>query len=43
MLKKLLLVALVCFGGYFAYKKSQQAKAELDSWADAVDPVAPGH
>ncbi len=39
MLKKLLLAALACFGGYFAYKKSQQAKAEQDLWAEAVDSV----
>jgi len=43
VLKKLLVAALACFGGYFAYKKSQQAKAEQDLWAEAVDKVAPSH
>jgi hypothetical protein len=42
VLKKVLLVVLAGVGGYFAYKKSQQAKAEQDLWAEAVDRVAPG-
>ena len=42
MLKKVLLVVVAGLGGYFAYKKSQQAKAEQDLWAEAVDPVTPG-
>jgi hypothetical protein len=42
MLKKVLLVVLASVGGYFAYKKAQQARAEQDLWAEAVDPVAPG-
>jgi hypothetical protein len=42
MLKKVLLVLLASVGGYFAYKKAQQARAEQDLWAEAVDPVAPG-
>jgi hypothetical protein len=42
MLKKVLLVLLASVGGYFAYKKAQQARAEHDLWAEAVDPVAPG-
>jgi hypothetical protein len=42
-MKKLLLVVVAGVGGYFAYKKSQQAKAEQDLWAEAVDPVTPGH
>ncbi|WP_328989717.1 DLW-39 family protein [Kribbella sp. NBC_01245] len=45
MFKKILLAALAGIGGYFVYKKSksQQAKAEQDLWAEAVDPVTPGH
>jgi hypothetical protein len=43
MLKKVLLVLLASVGGYFAYKKAQQARAEQDLWAEAVDPVTPGH
>jgi hypothetical protein len=45
MLKKLLLVvALAGFGGYFAYKKTKQSRTTgQDTWADAVDPVNPGH
>ena len=42
MLKKVLLVVLASVGGYFAYKKAQQARAEQDLWAEAVDPVTPG-
>jgi hypothetical protein len=42
MLKKVLLVLLASVGGYFAYKKAQQARAEQDLWAEAVDPVTPG-
>jgi hypothetical protein len=42
VLKKVLLVVVAGLGGYFAYKKSQQAKAEQDLWAEAVDPVTPG-
>ena len=42
MLKKVLLVVVAGLGGYFAYKKSQQAKAEQDLWAEAVDSVTPG-
>jgi hypothetical protein len=42
MLKKVLLVVLASIGGYFAYKKAQQARAEQDLWAEAVDPVTPG-
>ena len=41
-MKKLLVVALAGFGGYFAYKKTRKSKPEQDLWADAVDPVAPG-
>ncbi len=41
-MKKILVVALAGFGGYFAYKKSRKAKSEQDLWADAVDPVNPG-
>ena len=37
------LVLLASVGGYFAYKKTQQARAEQDLWAEAVDPVTPGH
>ncbi|WP_232828540.1 DLW-39 family protein [Kribbella monticola] len=43
MLKKVLLVLLASVGGYFVYRKSQQARAEQDLWAEAVDPVTPGH
>ena len=44
MLKKILLALLAGLGGYFMYKKSQQAKAaEQDLWAEAVDRVTPGH
>jgi hypothetical protein len=43
MVKKLLVVALACFGGYVAYKKTRRSKPEHDLWADAVDPVKPGH
>ncbi len=42
MLKKVLLVLLASVGGYFVYKKTQQARAEQDLWAEAVDPVTPG-
>jgi hypothetical protein len=42
MLKKVLLVVLASVGGYFAYKKAQQARADQDLWAEAVDPVTPG-
>jgi hypothetical protein len=42
MLKKVLLVVLASIGGYLAYKKTQQARAEQDLWAEAVDPVTPG-
>ncbi|GAA1620019.1 hypothetical protein GCM10009744_03520 [Kribbella alba] len=42
MLKKVLLVLLAGVGGYFMYKKTQQARAEQDLWAEAVDPVTPG-
>jgi hypothetical protein len=42
MLKKLLLVALLCVGGYVAYVKTRRSKPE-DLWADAVDRVNPGH
>lgn len=41
MLKKLLLVAAACVGGYFAYRRTQQGKAEQDLWAEATDPVKP--
>ena len=43
MLRKILLVLVAGIGGYFAYKKTQQARAEQDLWAEAVDPVTPGH
>ena len=43
MLRKILLVLLAGIGGYFAYKKTQQARAEKDLWAEAVDRVTPGH
>jgi hypothetical protein len=42
MLKKVLLVVLASVGGYFAYKKAQQARTDQDLWAEAVDPVTPG-
>ncbi|MDX6292678.1 MAG: hypothetical protein QOH50_1753 [Kribbellaceae bacterium] len=42
MLKKVLLVVVASVGGYFAYKKAQQARADQDLWAEAVDPVTPG-
>jgi hypothetical protein len=42
MLKKVLLVLLASVGGYFAYKKAQQARAHQDLWAESVDPVTPG-
>ena len=42
MLRKILLVLLAGIGGYFAYKKTQQSRAEKDLWAEAVDPVNPG-
>jgi hypothetical protein len=42
VLKKVLLVLLAGVGGYFMYKKTQQARAEQDLWAEAVDPVTPG-
>jgi hypothetical protein len=42
MLKKVLLVVLASVGGYFAYKKAQQSRADQDLWAEAVDPVTPG-
>lgn len=43
MLKKLLVVALAGFGGYFAYKQTKKSKSAPDTWADAVDPVTPAH
>ena len=43
MLRKVLLVLLAGIGGYFAYKKTQQSRAEKDLWAEAVDRVDPGH
>ena len=42
MLKKILLVLVASIGGNFAYKKTQQSRAEKDLWAEAVDPVTPG-
>jgi hypothetical protein len=42
VLRKILLVLVAGIGGYFAYKKTQQARAEKDLWAEAVDPVTPG-
>jgi len=41
VLKKVLLVAVACVGGYFAYRKTQQGKLDNDLWAEAVDPVTP--
>jgi hypothetical protein len=43
MVKKVVLVLVAGVGGYFAYKKTQSTKAEQDLWAEAVDPVSPGH
>ena len=43
MLRKILLVLLAGIGVYFAYKKTQQSRAEKDLWAEAVDRVTPGH
>ncbi|WP_238161857.1 DLW-39 family protein [Kribbella antibiotica] len=43
MFRKILLVLLAGIGGYFAYKKTQQSRADKDLWAEAVDPVTPGH
>jgi hypothetical protein len=43
VLRKVLLVLLAGIGGYFAYKKTQQSRADKDLWAEAVDRVAPGH
>jgi hypothetical protein len=43
VLRKILLVLLAGIGGYFAYKKTQQSRAEKDLWAEAVDRVPPGH
>jgi hypothetical protein len=42
MLKKVLLVLLASVGGYFVYKKTQQARDKQDLWAEAVDSVSPG-
>ena len=42
MLKKVLLVLVASIGGYFAYKKTQQSRADKDLWVEAVDPVTPG-
>jgi hypothetical protein len=39
VLKKTLLVALACIGGYFAYKKTQQDKVDEEVWGEAVDQV----
>ncbi|HEY0694934.1 MAG TPA: DLW-39 family protein [Kribbella sp.] len=41
-MKKVLLVVLASVGGYFAYRKAQQARVDQDLWAEAVDPVTPG-
>jgi hypothetical protein len=41
--KKVLLAVIAGLGGYFLYKRTQQARAEQDLWAEAVDPVHPGH
>ena len=41
MLKKVLLVLVASIGGYFAYKKTQQSRADKDLWAEAVDSVTP--
>ncbi|GAA1567823.1 DLW-39 family protein [Kribbella solani] len=43
MLRKILLVLLAGIGGYFAYKKTQQSRADKDLWSEAVDSVTPGH
>ncbi|MFC0628039.1 DLW-39 family protein [Kribbella deserti] len=48
MFKKILLATVAGVGGYLVFKKTQQAKAdqakaEQDLWAEAVDPVTPGH
>jgi len=40
--RKILLVLLACIAGYFAYKKTQQSRADKDLWAEAVDSVNPG-
>lgn len=41
MAKKLIILALVAVGGWFAYKKIQAGKAEQNLWAEATDPVTP--
>jgi hypothetical protein len=40
--RKILLVLLAGIAGYFAYKKTQQSRADKDLWAEAVDSVNPG-
>ncbi|MEU8223354.1 DLW-39 family protein [Kribbella sp. NPDC048915] len=42
-MRKIMLVLLAGVGGYFVYKKTQQARADQDLWAEVADPVTPGH
>ena len=39
LVKKLLLTLIAAAGGFLAYRKVAQAKAEQDLWNEATDPL----